>query len=189
MTESSAALVDWLTFIVLTITLAVLVCYTVETHRLRRVAQEQLSASYRPVVTVTGLSGDPLPGTASHLGDTGVFLWCNNVGFGPALDVEVNELRHGSAAIVFESVPLLEQGEDRALVGQMVLPSEEPGAKSMTFLWFCAKYLAGRDQLLRVPVEISYRDLAGERWIMKQVLTLQPTGEVVSIEATGISRT
>jgi hypothetical protein len=70
-------------------TLIVLICYTVETYRLRQAAQRQTELPYMPIVVLELQSKRATPGQRMALEEPVL----RNIGFGPAFDVQTDKVQ------------------------------------------------------------------------------------------------
>jgi hypothetical protein len=83
--------------VVLTFTLAVIIWYSLETRRLRAITQEQLSRSYLPLVVVEFKK-------EIHAGDTIYIPAVRNIGFGPAFNIRISDLKNANCRSDFSRV-------------------------------------------------------------------------------------
>ena len=108
------------TLIVLILTLVTLIWYTVETGRLRKIAQQQIRIaldqqrmSVQPVVT---LEFDRKP----HKLEYGMPKLCN-IGIGPAFNIKIRSIGSSEAEIRFEPVALLKPSAERVTEASVYL--------------------------------------------------------------------
>ena len=86
--------IEFLTLIVLFVTLVVLIIYTIGTYLLRASAEKQIETSYRPIIILEKTPPDK--------------LLVRNIGSGPAFAVQVEPLVRAEYEVKFKKIPLVE---------------------------------------------------------------------------------
>jgi hypothetical protein len=108
------------------ITLGVLIWYTVETYRLRRTAQLQLTVPMMPIVLLRLELGLALP-SSDITKDQSFILAVRNVGFGTAFNVQIEPRSKDGIVVGFDRLPFLEPGVEKPVECQV----EEEGKRSI----------------------------------------------------------
>lgn len=143
---------DFISTLVLVITLIVLIFYTIATFGLKKAAMKQAELSLRPFVIIYIFSDDG--GLSSRL----VY---KNIGHSPAIDVQTTSFDAGAFFLDFERHGLIEVGEMKELnpSGRGKNAIGEALIKSVSVPSFTPKALAERSSDLDMVLNISYKNI------------------------------
>lgn len=155
--------VDILTLIVLFLTLIVVCWYTRETYHLRVAAQRQIQTSILPIVVLN------FEGTFSEkrdaYGQGGVpFPALRNIGFGPAFEVKLSDLKNGEHRVQFCQIPLIETQEkaDRLFPDELFQEGESVNRMMSDLFKLLTDRTEKKGDVITLPVKVTFKDANGK---------------------------
>jgi hypothetical protein len=156
------------------LTLLVLICYTIDTQRLRKAAERQNQISVMPIVVLRLSSGERRLGEPLSLSLQSL----RNVGNGPAFNISITTIKNSPFEVRFNPVPILEARDTQALDYTIWQDAATTGFSKMT-VWLESVIEAG--QLgSEMVVSVSYSDASGKQYFSNHVIQFDAAAKTVT---------
>ena len=172
--------IEFLTFIVLSLTLGAVVYYAAKTREVVVAAQRQNDTAIRPVIVIE------YPRDRVIAQDN---FGIRNIGFGPAFNVMIKPIENGDYRAEFTFIPLLGKDSHRILEPITYVKGEyHPVGSPMMqyFMKMLGEGTKGLDDVLTLTIEISCCDANGKRYVYRQKLECERPMMLVKLTYLGV---
>lgn len=166
--------------LLIAITAIFLFYYTIETLRIRKVAERQYRASFRPAIVVVCYQNFEVQG-AWKLGLEKIAL--RNIGVGPALNVQMEILKYRHYTAEFQRIDFIPGGKEEVL-SIFSMKDGTPSGLARHVINFEAMLLSNKDtaDVVDLPIRISFEDLAGNHCETRATLQINPVPGVLAVK-------